>query len=485
MKIKKSLLMLSSICGAAVLVSCGGRGDNIGPVETDGFIKEKTQIVFKTTAGKGSQPVLERYIKSFKEIEPNVEVVLDIVQGSYADIAKNTISGFTTGDYGDLVMVYPDAVADFIDYGRAFNLDPYINSTEYGFSKEDLNDILPTFLDEGRKYVVDGTYSLPMAKSTEVVYYDQDRILNLEITGINNGNPIDEDYLNSLTWEEFFGNFCPKIMDYVQTEEGKALLNTSDTNHAVMSYDSDDNLFITLAEQNGFDYTGVENGKGKAKFNNDNMKQLMYKWNDYSKKHYITSAGASGKRSNELFQTNSVLFSVGSTAGASYQNKTEKVKVGVFKIPHAEGRDPKVILQGPSISILRHKNAENKWDENRQLASWLFYKHMVESENCLDWSLNANYMPIRKSLYSHPDYIESNKLQGLSPTSLDALKARINNYIGNLTDYYYTSPAFKGSNECRQQVGGIVSVALTPTKGQAEINEVFQSAYNQSVIAIG
>ena len=53
-----------------------------------------------------------------------------------------------------------------------------------------------------------------------------------------------------------------------------------------------------------------------------------------------------------------------------------------------------------------------------------------------------------------------------------------------MSDYYYTSPAFKGSNECRTQVGGIVTVALTPEKTQQDIDNIFQTAYTNASIAI-
>lgn len=481
MNIKKSLLLFAPLCASLLMVSCKG-GDE--PVVSDkGIITTPTEILFKTTAGKQNQAALNRMIEDFKKIEPNVTVTLDIVSGSYQDIANNTITGFTTGDYGDIVMVYPDAVADFINYGYAFNLEPYMNNETYGLTAEDKEDLIPTFMAEGQKYTLKGTYSLPFSKSTEVVYYNKTRVLGTTLEGINNGNPINETYLNSLTWEEFFGKLCPAIMDYIKTPDGANLLNTKDGDYYIMSYDSDDNLFITLAEQYGYDYTAIENGQGKALFNNQNMKDLMYKWNGYSKLRYITSAGASGDRSNAFFTQNKVLFSVGSTAGSSYQY-SDGADVGVFKIPHAEGSDPKVILQGPSVSILRHKDSSGKWDTNRQLAAWLFYKHTISYENCLDWSTTANYMPIRQSIYEDEIYTDLYDETLQTPASLDLLNARIANFVGTMSDYYYTSPAFKGSNECRKQVGGIVTVALTPEKTQQDIDNIFQTAYTNASIAI-
>lgn len=94
-------------------------------------------------------------------------------------------------------------------------------------------------------------------------------------------------------------------------------------------------------------------------------------------------------------------------------------------------------------------------------------------------------MPIRQSIYEDQIYIELYDEASQTPASLDLLNARIANFVGSLSDYYFTSPAFKGSNTCRTQVGGIVQKALMLNSTEAEIDTAFTSAYNNSVIAIG
>ena len=479
-KMSKTLVLIAPMCAALLLSGCGPKGTGGGA----GGVTDATTITLSTTAGKSNQEALNRFINGFKKIEPNITVELDIVSGNYAQIASDTISGFTTGDYGDLVMVYPDDVDDFIDYGRAVKLDDYINSTEYGWSSEDKEDYIETFLSEGQKFTTEGTYSLPMSKSTEVVYYNKNKVLNLTLPGVNNGNPINEVYLNSLTWEEFFNVLCPAIVAYTETEAGSKLIDKTGSYWSVMSYDSDDNLFITLAEQYGYDYTAIENGKGKALFNNSDMKQLMYTWNSYAKLNYINTAGSTGARSNSFFTAGQTLFSVGSTAG-SYKQYADGLDVGVFKLPHPEGKARKVILQGPSVAILKHKNANNEWDKTRIEAAWKFYKFMTNSYNALDWALTTNYMPIRQSCYETEDYKRAYDVSIQEPKTLDILNARIGTLVKDFADDFYTSPAFKGSNECRTQVGGIVTTSLTKTKTQADIDAAFEKALTNANIAIG
>ncbi len=453
-------------------------GDN--PAQN--LIKEATEITFSTTAGKSNQDALNKIIASFKKEEPNVTVTLDIVSGDYAAIASTIYDGFTSGVYPDIAMVYPDAVADYIDAARVVKLDNYMNNKDYGLSKEDLDDFVPAFLEEGQKYTSTGTFSLPFSKSTEVVYYDKTKILNLELEGVNNGDPITQKYLDNLTWDEFFEVLCPAL-DAHADKIGKDFLDkTGKDGYALLSYDSDANLFITLAEQYGYGYTSVENGVGKLNFVNDGMKALCKKFNGYAQKHYINSQASTTVRSNTFFQAGQSLFAVGSTAGSSYYSPaTNKIDIGVFRLPQKDNSKPKVLLQGPSAVILRHFKEDESIDENRALASWLFYKHATSKYNSLLWSTTANYMPIRQSIYETDDYKEAYNERNCTPLNQDMLDARIANMVGKFQSYYFTSPAFKGSNATRSAVDGLMGKILNiKTFGgtDADIDAAFKEAYD-------
>ena len=94
-------------------------------------------------------------------------------------------------------------------------------------------------------------------------------------------------------------------------------------------------------------------------------------------------------------------------------------------------------------------------------------------------------MPIRQSCYEAEDYMQSYEVSSQDPKTLDILNARIGTLVKDFTADYYTSPAFKGSNECRTQVGGIVTTALTKTSTQAQIDDAFAKALSNANIAIG
>ena len=500
---KKSIKLIAPLAAVLLLAGCGGKPtpnpDNPDkpdvpdvPIEPSGdyFVQEDTTIILSTTAGKESQVALNRYIDSFKKIEPKVTVKLDVIGGSYSDAAKQTIDGFAAGKHGDMVMVYPDAVADFIDYGFAYNLEPYMTNEKYGWTEEDFKDIKPAFLKEGQTYTIPGTYSLPMSKSTEMMFYDAEKFLGITFEGVNGGQPVDKNYMNNLTWEELFDNLCPAIIKYADAHPGYLDKTAHEKGWGILGYDSDPNLFITLAQQYGYEYTGIENGKGIIKFNNDGMKGLIKKFAGYAQDHYIMTAGSINERPNNIFTKDGCLLSIGSTGGIKYQySDANPKKLEVAPIPTKEGGEKSVIMQGPSMAFLKHKDASNKPDKNRMLASWLFYKHMTNVENALDWALSANYMPIRQSGYDSDIYKEiSDPSTVENPKSFDALIARVNKLLPSLADGYYSSPAFKGSNAARDNVDKLVSAAfkIDPTKNEeqrnAEIDKLFKKAYEDTLL---
>ena len=451
-----------------------------------------------TTGGGTAQNLLERFIEDFKEVEPNVEIVNRKVSGSYDTLKSEILSGFGGGNYPDIAYCYPDHVAEYLNYGKVVNLDSYINDPIWGWTENDLNDIIPSFLEEGQKYVLPGTYSLPFAKSTEAMFYNP-VLLQVNLSSIdpsiNNGETLTHEYLNNLTWEELFEHLAPALLKYnEQLPDGQKILNPDgkEGNVAVVGYDSDDNLFITLAEQYGYGYTSITNeGKGQVDFNNDGMKDLMRMLNDASQKGYfITKGSNNGEYVNTLFTQNDVLFSIGSTGGIDYQYGEGNDWVPmVARVPQAaeESRNAEAIMsQGPGLTILNHPvgSGSSQIDTDRIWASWLFYKFATNELNAIKWSLNGTgYMPIRYSVYESSQYQQYTDETG--KTELSLLKARGTVYYQDATEDMFTSPVFLGSSECRVQAGTIVTQCIQAGANlESQIDGIFEKAANDAALAI-
>ena len=374
--------------------------------------------------------------------------------------------------------------------GKAVNLDPYINNPTYGLTEEDKADYIEAFMAEGQEYSVEGTYSLPYSKSTEAMYYNRALLKDLDLSGIdptiNNGNPLNDAYFRNLTWDELFNKLCPALItlnDSLPADQ-KLLDFDANENVGIFGYDSDDNLFITLAQQYGYGYTGIDaSGRGEILFNNDGMKELLTDFNSWARKRYIVSQGTTGSYTSNLFTAQQCLFSVSSTAGVGYlYNESTTPDVGVAPIPQAGGDHAKAqISQGPSFAVLDHGN------DNQKLGAWIAYKFLTTPETCIDWSISTGYMGIRDSFYESEQYATASDTAEAGEGTAEMLNARNWEYYLTVTDNVFTSPVFKGSATVRDVVGGLMTQALNKTNDfsdKATLDRFFNDAENQAKNAL-
>jgi multiple sugar transport system substrate-binding protein len=445
-------------------------------------VKNPTEIIFWSNFNDAYNADITSAIESFKTLEPNVTVTLVKQTGNYDNIKDMVVQGLPANNYPDMFVGYPDSVCEVMNYNKVVQLDKYIDNADYGWSTEDKADMVKNYLDEGKSYPVEGTWSLPFAKSTEAMFYNQN-VIGIDLKSIdatiNGGNAITAEYLNSLTWEDLFDHLCPALVTYNNALADKdKILKSDQASHAVVGYDSDDNLFITLAQQYGYGYTSVNTttGVGSLDFVNDGMKGLMKTFNKATKDGYFHTSGSTGVRINTLFTKSNFLFSIGSTGGTKYQ-KSDTFNVGVAKIPHAAGKDAAVINQGPSICVLDHAS------EDRALASWLFYKYFTNKTNNTKWSLDTNYMPVRYSVYETEDYADACSTEDKADKSVELLFAKTNTYDGTISNDLFLSPVFKGSATARSEVGGLLTKCLQSQSTDltdAAINDLFTTAYNNT-----
>ena len=509
MKLKKFGLVLLF---PMMLASCGGQASSIAPdagnsstsvventsstsAEETCFIKEDTTISIWSTTGKDNKVFLDQFIEEFQKAEPHVTVDNHIISGDYPDIKNNTLQGFGANNYGDLVVCYPDHVADYINAGKAVDLTPYMENAEYGLTDKD--DYYNAYIEEGQQYSIPGTYSLPYCASTEAMYYNYDVLKGLDLSDydatINGGNPITQSYLNNLTWEEIFEHLAPAIKAHDAANPNAKLIKDGD-NTAVLGYDSDANLFITLCAQYGIPYTHIDEVTGEGVFDfyeneeaRNKLADILVKYNGYFKKGYITTHDVLKAYTNTLFTAQNSLFSVGSTAGVSHQFSTSNpMDVEVTSIPVADDGDLKTIKQGPSLCILSHGvlgKPDTNEVKNRKLASWLLYKTITSAKNSTTWSLNTGYTPIRKSTKESKKWLEYTEYEDLDANTIDSLKARNAEYTAQdkIQNSLFTSPAFLGSSTSRTAVGAALTQALQATSlDKAGALSILSNAYTEA-----
>lgn len=456
-----------------LLTGCKGKKKDSGG--TDPAEDNITTIQFLSMVNKNYLPKLQSMVDSFMKENPTIKVNLSnpLGSGNYTMLEKNVVAGFFKGDYPDLVQCYPDNVVKYMNRGYALRLDDYLNNEEYGIIKEDKTDYVRSFLNEGASYAREGYYSLPFCKSTELMYYNADALIGLDLSNIdssiNDGNPLDEQYLDNLTWEDLFEHLCPAIKQYNDVLDDEDKLYVPSDSSAVFTYDSDENFFITLANQYGYDYTSVDaEGKGSIDFDNPEMIELVKTLKKAKDNGFLQTKGTYKDYVSYLFQDRKTLFTISSTAGLTYNfPKDDVFSVGVAKIPHAEGKEYVSINQGPSLCILDHK------DEDRALASYLLWKYITNETNTLDWTELTNYMVLRDSVYHSDAYMKMMEITEES-SKRDISKAHNLMKISEIREKTFNTFVFKGSSNARSNVGSLLIDCLNSEDIDNEINDLFK-----------
>ena len=436
-------------------------------------------VTFYHTMGASLKAILDEYIPEFNEMFPNITISHDMM-GDYDALRDQITTELTAGNSPSLAYCYPDHVALYQKAKKVLTLDDYIMSdatvtlddgttTTMGYTQEQLNDFIPAYFEEGRAYGDGKMYTLPITKSTEVLYYNK-------TVFEENGWTV------PTTWGEM-RDLCAKI-------------KAKYPNDIPFGYDSESNWFITMTEQFGSEYTSSKKGEYFL-FNNDTNRAFVEEFRSWYDMGYFTTEEIYGNYTSNLFKETDpskpkIYMCIGSSAGATYQCPAltklpvyddagnvigEKdgypFEVGIAMIPQVNPSNPKVIQQGPSVCLFKKK------DPQEVAAAWLFAKFLTTNvEYQARVSMNNGYAPVIQSAQQHPVYADflakADGNQYLQATAVKMTLAQKN--------AYYISPAFVGSSAAREKVGALLQTCLvTPLNGKSAaelIKEQFDAAIN-------
>ena len=465
-KIISILLLACMLLGMFALTACGGSGNKVlagnFEIPEGGYDGSEVTITFYHTMGSNLSDVLNIYIEEFNKLYPNIHIEHEQV-GGYDDVRDQIKTELTVGNQPNIAYCYPDHVALYNIAKAVVTLDDLIASdieiTRADGTKEILGltdaqiaDFIEGYYNEGKQFGDDLMYTLPMSKSTEVLYY------NKTFFDANGLTP-------PTTWEEMEA-LCEQIKKI-------------DPDCIPLGYDSENNWFITMTEQYGTPYTSATGEH--FLFDNDGNKAFVKMFREWYQKGYVTTQEIYGAYTSGLFVAETgtrSYMSIGSSAGATHQRPTKGAdgypfEVGIAPIPQVNAENPKVISQGPSLCIFKDANPQEV------IASWLFVKFLTTTvEFQAEFSMASGYVPVLKSVAENPVYADFlNKADG--GDYISALSAKV---CLQQEKAYYTSPAFNGSSSARDQVGLLMQSAFTSNDGgnlDAMIDELFAKAIKE------
>ena len=456
-RILSTLLLVAilalGVCGS--LTSCGG--GNGGGAATDfvmptgGFDTETPiTITFYHSMGAGLRDILDDAIADFNKIYPNITVKHESF-GDYDGVREQIKTEIAVGNQPNIAYCYPDHVALYNEASAVQTLDVLMNDPTYGFTADQKADFVAGWLAEGAAFGDGKMYSLPLSKSTEVLYYNKTYFEknNLKVP---------------TTWDEM-----EAVCRAIKAKEGDSCIP--------LGYDSESNWFITMCEQYGSPYTSAT-GENFI-FDNETNRAFVKRFRTWYQDRLVTTKTLnSNAYTSNLFTGSATTgtrsyMCIGSTGGTVYQqpeqvNGVYEFEVGVAQIPQVNPDAPKVISQGPSVCVFKKNNPQEV------LASWLFVKFLTTDINFqASVSINNGYCPVIKSALENTEYQNWLATAGTSNVQALGVKAALDQ-----ADAYYASPAFIGSSVARDQVGLLLSACFASKDSNIDafIKKSFENA---------
>lgn len=461
-----ALLAATNLVGATSCFGGGsgnggnGGGGNFGDtnVEVVGYDGSEVTVTFYHTMGQTLRDVLNKHIKKFNELYPNITVDHS-TKGDYPGLRDQVRTELNAGTAPSMAYCYPDHVALYNSSKATVVLDDFINSTAtattatgtdtLGLTAEQKADYIEGYYNEGAAYGDGKMYTMPFIKSTEVLYYNKTEFAK-------NGWTV------PTTWDEM--------------EALCATIEATYPNDIPFGYDSEANWFITMCEQYGAPYTSATGDH--FLFDNETAWNFVAKFDEWHEKGYFTTEELNGGYTSSMFTTtdpakSKIYMCIGSSAGASYQcpdpleGTTDQYpfEVGVAGIPQVNPETPKAISQGPSVCLFKKDNPQEV------AAAWLLTKYLTTNvEFQAEFSMVSGYAPVIKS-------VEENSVYKDFLASADGnayLQATCVKQSVAQKDYLYVSPAFNGSSDARDKVGLMMKNVFinSPEAGQSRVDFV-------------
>ena len=423
----------------------------------------KITITFYHTMGQSLQAVLNDAIARFNKLYPNITIEHKTL-GDYDALRAQISTDILVGGQPNVAYCYTDHVAFYNVAQVVQPLDSLIASVatvtradgtteQIGLTQAQIDNFIDAFYNEGRQFGDGKMYTMPMSKSTEVLYYNKTFFEkhNLKVP---------------TTWDEM-EMVCKQIKEI-------------DPHSIPLGYDSEANWFITMCQQLNSPYTSAT-GEHYL-FDNEINHAFVNKFASWYAQGLVTTQELAGAYTSTLFtweegQHGKCYMTIGSSAGARYQrpdkmNGEYAFEVGIAPIPQINPADPKVISQGPSICIFKDSN------EQEVLASWLFVKFLTTDVVFqAEMAMTNGYVPVIKNVVKNEVYKafleDADGGDGISALAAIMSLAQVN--------AYFTTPAFNGSSKVREEVGLLMQACFANYKAAGDKMAMIRDEFKKCI----
>ena len=322
----------------------------------------------------GSEPgtqggTLRTLVDQYKQVAPNVTINLDFTPYTGNELEQKVTGAIVAHNTPDMVQAFESDVAAWYDAGAIAPLDDYVKTS---MNAADLDDIQKALLDSGRfPQYENRLLSFPFNRSIYVVYFNKPELTKV---GFPNGPK---------TWDDVTAA-CTKIVADMPC-------------YAVQpSPDS----FLPVVWGRGGDVISAD--LKKATFNGpEGVAALTFDVNNVKNKVAYVSKGFDWQ--NDFGAKRVAMTPVTTIAGDPFIANAVKdtFEIGMSAVPTTPGKPAKSLFSGTNLAVM-------KGTPEKQQAAWDFIKWLTETKQSAYWTVQTNYLPVRKSALNEQilkDYI--------------------------------------------------------------------------------
>lgn len=371
---------------------------------------------FNESVGMELGIIVEGYSKG--NISELVQSVIDSASGKVG-----------TDPVPNIFAAYADTAYQIDQLDLVSDLRPYLSQSE-------LDEYLPSYIEEGKLGSENQLKIFPTAKTTEIFM------------------------MNKTDWDKFSAATGTKT-DELSTMEGltavaKKYYEWTDAQTPDIKYDGRAfygrdamaNYFIIGAKQLGTEIFSVKDGKVTFNLDETVMRKL---WDNYYVPYISGYFAANGKFRSDDAKTGDIIALVGSTTSATYfpksvmVNDTESYPIETVVMPAPCFKDGEnyAVQQGAGMVV-------TKATEQEEYASVVFLRWFTEAKRNLEFSIMSGYMPVTKEACTQDmlnDAISTANTQTpFSGVMADTLAV---GFKTALEQPLYTNQAFAGGTDAR------------------------------------
>ena len=425
--LKKSLiLMLAGVLIIGSLFSCNS--DSSG-VKLDP--KNPTAVTVWHYYNGAVMAAFDQIVKEFNEtvgLEKGV-IVQGSSMGNVSDLQAAVLAS-AKKEVGSQEM--PNIFASYADTAYAAEQMGILADLDIYFAKEELDQYIAAYIDEGRIGNNNELKIFPIAKSTEIMM------------------------INETDWKPF-ADACGYTLEDLHTPEkivvvAKAYYEWTDAKtgaqndgRAFFGRDAMANMFVIGAMQLDAEIIKVDGGKVTVNVDKQAMRRI---WDTYYLPYISGYFLSAGRYRSDDTKVGDILAYVGSTSSAMYfpsevtaDGQTYSVEAGIMPAPVFDGGKNVMVQQGAGMAVTQST-------PEAEYASALFLKWFTDTETNIRFSALSGYMPVKKEANDYDKFMKvvaDNEIpqDEISKRTLEVAFDAVNK------SQMYTSKAFDGGMDTR------------------------------------